>query len=78
VPSMSDELTPATPEDLSQALAFALKFDGRRRIHTGDDLMAKLMAEHLVKYLASAGYVVMKKPPTRGHSAGSGPPPPPR
>jgi 8-oxo-dGTP diphosphatase len=37
-------LTPATVEDLEQALAFALRFDGRKRTHTGDELMARITA----------------------------------
>ena len=54
-------LTPATAEDLEQALAFALRFDGRKRTHTGDELMARITAEPLVKYLDRAGFVVMRR-----------------
>jgi hypothetical protein len=54
-------LTPATAEDLEQALAFALRFDGRKRTHTGDELMARITAERLVKYLDRAGFVVMRR-----------------
>ncbi len=32
-----DRLTPATPDDLADALAFALRFDGRRRKHNYGD-----------------------------------------
>jgi hypothetical protein len=31
--SAADSLTPATPEDLADALAFALRFNGRKRRH---------------------------------------------
>ena len=61
---MPDEnrLTPASAEDLEQALAFALRFDGRKRTHTGEELMARITAERLVKYLDRAGFVVMRRP----------------
>jgi hypothetical protein len=32
----TERLTPAAPEDLADALAFALRFDGRRRKHDVD------------------------------------------
>jgi hypothetical protein len=31
-------LTPADPTDLADALAFALRFDGRKRVHNADDI----------------------------------------
>jgi hypothetical protein len=62
-----EKLTPATPEDLASALAFALRFDGRKRFRSGDEFMAHITAKHLVEYLAMSD-VVMKKPPIRGHS----------
>jgi hypothetical protein len=65
-------LTPADPAELEQALAHALRFDGRKRIHRGDGFMAELMAEHLAKCLAQSGFVVMRKPPTRMHTSTDG------
>ncbi|MBS0642857.1 MAG: hypothetical protein JSS43_23575 [Proteobacteria bacterium] len=62
-------LTPATDEDLIQALAFALSYSGRRRTHQGDELMARIAAERLVEYLQKSNFVVMKKPPASPHSA---------
>jgi hypothetical protein len=56
-------LTPATVDDLRDTLAFALRFNGRKRTHTGDELMARITAEHLVKHLEQSGFVVMRKPP---------------
>jgi hypothetical protein len=47
-------LTPATTEDQEHALAHALRFDGRKRIHRGDEFMAHLMAEHLAKCMAAS------------------------
>ena len=58
---------PPTPEELQQTLAFALRYDGRRRIHNADELMARITAERLVEHLARCGFVVMKKPPLAGH-----------
>ena len=58
----------AEPEDLRESLAFALKFNGRKRVHNSDAFMAAIVAEQLVKYLDRAGYVVMKKPPAGGHA----------
>jgi hypothetical protein len=62
-------LRPADPDDLRQALAFALAFDGRRRFKQADELMARLTADHLVRYLEMAGFVVMRRP-GRGDFAG--------
>lgn len=57
-----DPLRPAEPDDVRQALAFALAFDGRRRFRQADDLMARITADHLVRYLEMAGFVVMRRP----------------
>jgi hypothetical protein len=48
----------------------APRIDGRRRFDKGNELMAKITAEHLVRYLEQAGFVVMKKPPLKSHSIG--------
>jgi hypothetical protein len=64
-----DRLTPATPEDLADALAFALRFDGRRRKHDAGEIMARIVAERLAKHLEVAGFIVMKRPPATGASA---------
>ena len=63
---MSDEtqLRPATAEDIAQALAFTLQFDGRKRVHQADDFMARITAQRLVEHLERSGFVLMKKPPT--------------
>jgi len=64
---MTDEkLTPADPEDLATGLAFALKFEGRKRWHDADAFMADIVAKRLVRYLERAAYVVMKRPPLGG------------
>jgi len=55
-------LTPAAPDDLADALAFALRFDGRKRKHDAGEFMARIVARRLVEHLEHAGFVVMKKP----------------
>lgn len=69
-PAMTDDvpLRPATHDEIADALGFALRFDGRKRFRGGDDLMAKITAQHLVRYLELAGFVVMKKPPLGHHT----------
>ena len=62
-------LSPASPDDLADALAFALRFDGRKRKHDAGEFMAKIVARRLVRHLDRAGFVVMKKPPAVGASA---------
>lgn len=64
-----DRLTPATPDDIADTLAFALRFDGRKRKHDADEFMAKIVARRLVDHLERAGFVVMKKPPAVGAGA---------
>jgi hypothetical protein len=69
MPDALDHLTPATPEDLADALAFALRFDGRKRKHDAGEFMAAIVAKRLVEHLDRAGFVVMKKPPSVGAAA---------
>jgi hypothetical protein len=57
-----DPLLPAGPDDLHQALAFALSFDGRKRFKQSDELIARITADHLARYLAMASFVVMRRP----------------
>lgn len=64
---MTDEARPATADEIRDALAFGLRFDGRKRTHTGDEFMAKITAERLVEHLALSGFVVMKAPPLQPH-----------
>lgn len=58
----------ASPEDVAQSLAFALLFNGRKRTHEADELMARITAKHLVEHLQRSGFVVMKRPAGPGHS----------
>ena len=65
----ADSLRPAYPEDLASALAFALRFHGRRRTHDADEIMAEIVAKRLVEHLERAGFVVMKRSPAAGGAA---------
>jgi hypothetical protein len=62
-------LSPASLDDLADALAFALRFDGRKRKHDAGEFMAAIVARRLVEHLDRAGFVVMKKPPAVGAAA---------
>jgi hypothetical protein len=64
-----EHLTPADPRDLAEALAFALRFQGRKRVHTADEVMAEIVARRLVEHLETAGFVIMKRPPEIGAAA---------
>jgi hypothetical protein len=66
-----DRLTPATDAELVSALAYGLRFDERGRAHRlAAELTARIAAETLARYLARAGFVVMKRPPARAPSTG--------
>ena len=56
----SDNLCPADPAALEQALAHALQFDGRKAFRTSGEMMAKITAAHLAEQLRLAGLVVMR------------------
>jgi hypothetical protein len=62
----AEGLTPASRDDLADALAFALRFGGRKRKHDADELMSAIVAKRLVEHLERSGFVVMKKPPIGG------------
>ena len=65
----SEPLTPADPADLAGALAFALRYQGRKRVHNADEIMAEIVAARLVDHLERAGFVVMKRPAGVGAAA---------
>ena len=69
---MPDEkLTPADPDDLAASISFALKFEGRKRWHDADALMADIVAKRLIRYLAQrARFVVMEAAAPRRSLAG--------
>ena len=49
--------------DLASALAFALRFRSRKRVHNADELMSEIVAKPLVEHLERAGFVVMNRSP---------------
>ncbi len=63
---MSDDnksdLRAATAGELQESLSFALRYEGRKRVHHADDVMARITAERLVRHLERSGYVLMKRP----------------
>jgi hypothetical protein len=63
MPDPDDKLTAADPNELAAAVAFALRFEGRRRV------LAPIAAERVVRHLERAGFVVMKRQPEMGAAA---------
>ena len=55
-------LRPASPAEIADSLSFALRYDGRRRVHHADDAMARITADLLVAHLERSGFVIMKRP----------------
>ena len=56
-PSAEDRpLTPATRDDLIQAIQHGMLFDGRKRTHHWDGFNARIAAEKLVDYLKQAKF----------------------
>ena len=68
-------LRPADPADVADALAYALRYDGRRRVHHADDAMARITAERLIRHLERAGFVLMRSEPSPAPTTSNMPPP---
>ena len=51
----------ATSEEVIDALSHALRYDGRKRVHHANSIMARDTAERLVQHLLACGFVVMRK-----------------
>jgi hypothetical protein len=65
--TMSDDLNTlcrATADDVADALAFALRFQVRKKTHNADEIMSLI-----VSHLERSGFVVMKKQPIAGAPA---------
>lgn len=76
------QLTPATPDDVRESLAYALRYSrSGKRVADRDSVMASAAAEHLMEALERSGFVIMKRPPAPAHTAhmpahdGAGKPP---
>jgi hypothetical protein len=65
----TDNLIPADPSELTAALSFALRFQGRKRVHRADEILVEIVAKRLVEHLARAGFVVKKRPGETGAAA---------
>ena len=61
-----EKLSPATTEDVANALAFALRFHGRKRVNSAYEYMAQITAARLCEHLRQSGFVIMRKPPIAG------------
>ena len=72
---MTDTLRPAPQDEIADALSFALRYDGRRRVHHADEIMAQVTAERLVRHLERSGFVLMKRPPASAPRTSHMPPP---
>ncbi len=45
-----NDLTPVSAEDVASALAFALGFQGRKRMHNADEVTAQIVAKRLAEH----------------------------
>jgi hypothetical protein len=68
------QLHPATLDEVADALSFALRYHGRKRVSHADDMMARITADRLVQHLTASGFVLMKSGPATPPCA-PGPPP---
>ena len=68
--SGTPQLRPATPDEIAETLAFALRYRGRKRVFDADLTMARITADRLVQHLERSGFVLMKRPPAPAHSTG--------
>ncbi len=71
----SPPLRRATADEIADALAFALRYDGRRRVHDADQAMGRITAERLVRHLEQSGFVLMKTAPQAAPTTAHMPPP---
>ena len=67
--SEQPDLRPATPQEIAEALSFALRFKGRRPFPQANSLMAEITAAHLVEHLQRCGFLLMKGPDAVAPSA---------
>jgi len=64
--STAENLSLAKPAEIADAIAFALRYSGRKRVHDSAEIMAGIVAKRLVEHLERSGFVVMKRPPIGG------------
>ncbi|MBW6397020.1 hypothetical protein KPL78_04130 [Roseomonas sp. HJA6] len=71
IPAATASLAPASPGEVAESLAYALRFDERGRPRSGGwEFAAAIAAERLVEHLERAGFVVLKRRTGAPHSAG--------
>jgi hypothetical protein len=59
-------LVPAAPEEVADALAYAMRFDERGRARrTGVEYAARLAADQLVRHLLLGNFAVLRRQPPR-------------
>jgi hypothetical protein len=63
--SEDDRLRPATAEEIADSIAFALRYEGRKRVTHADEMMARITADRMVRHLRGSGFVVMREPGSR-------------
>ena len=49
--------------------AYAQRFQGRKRVQNGDEIMPEIVSKRLMTHLERAGFAVMKRPPEIGGAA---------
>ena len=67
-------LRPASADEIVAALSFALRYNGRKRVHDAADAMARITAERLVRHLQQSGFVIMKAPAATAPTTATMPP----
>ena len=58
--------------DVADALAYALRFQDRKRVHNGDEIMPEIVSKRFMTHLEHAGFVVTKRPEIGGAALGFG------
>ena len=66
--SPKDHFLPAQSTEIVDAIAFALRYSGRKRVHDSSEIMAGIVAKRLAEHLERSGFVMMKRPPLDGSS----------
>ncbi len=68
-PAVPNCLRLATFDEVSDALAHALRSNGRKRPGDADEMQARVTAGHLLRCLEMSGFVLMRRPPLGNHWA---------
>lgn len=72
--SGNPNLRPASADEIAEALSFALRYEGRKRVNHADTMMARITADRLVRHLERSGFVLMKRPPGQAPTTAIMPP----